>query len=161
MAWGTYGAIQAEAAKQQAKNTAWGSYNKPSEQIINHVTPEYINKCLDIPQYDENDNLLHDTINVAVTQIGDLAVLDSVTALDCRIVHVPTLVKFDTALPERPRGTRYSKKMLLTWCATVQSSHKEAWEALAKLEDYSVDIPEKRVILNLCQSTPVGKEPTG
>ena len=59
-------------------------------------------------------------------KIGDLAVPGP--DFEWSVVHVPTLTRFDKAVPDG----EWFEEQLLKWCWQVQQSHGDLWEDLAK-----------------------------
>lgn len=118
---------------------------------------------LKLPSYDnETNELLEDTfITALVIKVGMIGIVVN-REISIRLVHIPTLANFDSALPEREPGTRFSRKMLIEWCKTVQAEGpKEAWAAVNALthETYNSDAKEAKAGLReYCRSVSVGKE---
>jgi hypothetical protein len=124
-------------------SSSWGETKKDEVTLIE----------LSFPQYDDEDNLI-DPIKVQAFKIGDLAVHVSSTVLHWRITHIPTLTKFDKALPEQLPGQRFSCKMLIAWCCKVQEQELSAWNVLreATNDTYQEDCfkDAKETIFNIC-----------
>ena len=134
MGWSDY--------KPQA--SGWGSLNVPSSgkewpkpQPV-QSQPVFDQNIVEIElpfaMLDEDDNPTDDLILTAI-KVGDLAVhkANADNLIVRRITHIPTMTRFDNAIPERPAGTRYSNKMLIEWCTRVQAQHREDWDYLSKL----------------------------
>jgi hypothetical protein len=118
---------------------------------------------IQIPSYDnETNERIEDAFVIAcVIVVGNLGVVIN-KEIDGRIYHLPTMTKFDTALPEREPGTRFSRKMLVAWCRKVQDEGpQESWQAINALthETHRTDAKIARAALQeYCRSVPMNKE---
>lgn len=80
----------------------------------------------------------HDLIEAI--QVGDLAIHDDINDSETSawvITHVPTLSRFDRALPHtvyakgsNPLCDNYSKEQLIKWCKLVQDDCLDDWKLL-------------------------------
>lgn len=76
-------------------------------------------------------------VEIEAWQVGDLAVhkfIDETGGLDddCyQITHVPTLTRFDKAVPwDTTLDWNIAKQALLSWCHKVQLEHQDLWAQL-------------------------------
>lgn len=108
---------------------SWGSTFE-FKGITNPDDPkiEFSITWVEIPQLDGG------TFKLEAIQVGDLLVhsLNLPEGIDWRITHLPTMTKFDKALPDPIPGKRWGKQKLIDWCEKVQDDRRELWEAVAK-----------------------------
>lgn len=64
------------------------------------------------------------TKTVKAIQAGDLAVVSFSEEWDWFVIHVPTLTRFDMALPEKDQWT---ESELLAWCWKIQQFNVDTW----------------------------------
>lgn len=82
------------------------------------------------------------TKTVKAVQIVDLAVVSFAEDFDWTVVHVPTLTRFDKAIPD---GEHF-EEALCKWCWKVQQIKPELWADIAKYNNSTYKNINKRVL---------------
>lgn len=94
-------------------------------------------------------------VTISAMQVGDLAIHDDVNTPETwMITHIPTLLSFNSALPDG----NYVEEDLIKWCAIVQTNHRNGWDYLRKLnknDKQYADVDILRTIQNWCLSVKV------
>lgn len=87
---------------------------------------------------------------VQAIQIGDLAVYFGDEEDVGLVIHVPTLTRFDRAIPDG----EWTQDQLISWCWKVQQGLYNDWQFLRSLNNktYREDFAAKEAILNHCLS---------
>lgn len=75
-------------------------------------------------------------------RVGDLLVYEDVKSWGLYwIIHVPTLVSFEKAVPlGDPDLPDYTQRQLIDWCKTVQQELRDDWQLLATLSNKTYKI---------------------
>lgn len=95
------------------------------------------------------------TKSVKAIQVGDLAVVLFSENFDWLIIHVPTLTRFDNAIPDCiPPAEGWEEEQLVRWCWKVQQELYNDWQYLRTLNNsnYKGDYAAKEAIKTHCLS---------
>ena len=105
---------------------SWGDWPKTAADLeqttkVIEAYPLVIHVNLTIPM-DGGWN----TKTITAIQVGDLAVPGP--DFDWAVVHVPTLTRFDNAVPDG----EWTEEQLINWCRKVQRERRDLWVELSK-----------------------------
>lgn len=112
----------------------WDQAVKQTGQAILDLVPQL---------YDSQIKFIHENVEYKGILVGDLVVYSD---WGWKVIHYPTLAKFDDPDKGAVPAGNYSKEALLSWCDTVQTKHGQLWVILRELTPDTYDDKSDRVM---------------